>query len=276
MIWTSHPYQWPILGWPSDIPAISKAEADSFFETFYSPQNITLVLVGDFDSESSLELLRNYFGRIPRGNSPPPDLVTREVPQLAERRMNAEAEANPQVDIVWHTVPFGHKDSYALNLLSQILATRTGRLYKGLVLGSEVATDVNAQPGTRKWAGTFNISAEVREPHTPGDVERAVYAELDRLKTEPVPDRELQKVKNNFAAYEYRRLTSNMNILMQLLFYDGLGDWREINDAGPRHQAVTAEDLQRVVRKYFTVENRNVATYTRKPDTPAEPEGPRS
>lgn len=276
MIWTSHPYHWPVVGWPSDIPAISKQEADVFFETFYSPQNISLVLVGDFKSDSAMDLIRNYFDRIPRGKTAVPDLVTREMPQLAEKRMNAVAESNPQVDIVWHTVPFGHTDSYALNLLSEILSTRTGRLYKGLVLGAEVATDVNARPGARKWAGTFEISAEVREPHAPRVVEDAIYTELERLKTEDVPPEELQKVKNNFAAYEYRRLVSNMNILMQLIFYDGLGDWQEINDAGPRHQAVTADDLRRVATKYFTVENRNVATYTRKRSETLDASDPQS
>jgi len=264
MVWTSHPYQWPVVGWPSDIPAISKAEADEFFETFYAPQNITLILVGDFESPDALALIQRYFGRIPRGKTPPPDVITREVPQRAEQRMNAEADANPQVEIVWKTVPFGHKDSYALDLLAQILSTRTGRLYKGLVLGSEVATQADAAPGARKWAGTFSISAEVREPRTPAEVEQAIYAEIDQLKQEDVPPDELQKVKNNFAAYEYRRLTSNMSILMQLMFYDGLGDWREINAAGDKHQAVSAEDIRRVANRYFTAENRNVATYTRK------------
>ncbi len=264
MIWTSHPYQWPVGGWPSDIAAISKAEADTFFATYYAPQNITLVLVGDFEADAAMRMIQRYFGRIPRGPRAAPDLVTSEMPQLAERRMNAQAETNPRLSIAWHTVPFGHKDSYALNILSQILATRTGRLYKGLVLGPEVATEVEAAPDSRKWAGTFVISAEVREPHTPHEVEQAINAELERLKREPVPPDELQKVKNNFAAYEYRRLTSNMSILIQLIFYDGLGDWREINTAGAKHQAVTAEQIQAVAARYFTAENRNVATYTRK------------
>jgi len=273
MVWTSHPYQWPVVGWPSDIPAISKEEADFFFATYYSPQNITLLLVGDFESEPALELIGRYFGRIPRGATPPPDVVTLEVKQPAEKRMNAEAEANPQVDIVWHTVPFGHKDSYALDILAQILSTRTGRLYKGLVMGSEVATEAEAGTDNRKWAGIFSISAEAREPHTPEEVEQAIYTELNKLKTELVPDDELQKVKNNFAAYEYRRLTSNMSILIQLIFNEGLGDWREINAAGPKSQAVTAEDVRRVANTYLTTENRNVAVYTRKPaSTPTEPE----
>jgi predicted Zn-dependent peptidase len=110
----------------------------------------------------------------------------------------------------------------------------------------------------------FGISGEVREGHMPEEVELAIYREMDRLRTEEVPGEELQKVKNNFAAYEYRRLASNMSILMQLIFNDGLGDWREINEAGPKHQEVTAADVKRVANTYFTKENRNVAIYTRK------------
>jgi predicted Zn-dependent peptidase len=264
LVWESHPYGWPTVGWPSDIPAISKAQADEFYGVYYAPQNITLILVGDFDSGAATKLAEKYFGRIARGRSEPPDVVTLEVKQPAEKRMYAEAEANPQVDIVWHTAPFGHPDTYALNILAQVLSTRTGRLYKGLVLGSQVATEASASPNHRKWAGIFDISGEARDGHTPEDVEHGIHAELEKLKNTDVPAEELQKVKNNFAAYEFRRLTSNMSILMQLIFNDGLGDWREINEAGRKHQAVTAADVRRVTKKYFTKENRNVAIYTRK------------
>jgi predicted Zn-dependent peptidase len=265
MIWSSHPYLWPVIGWPSDIPAISKKQADEFYGIYYAPQNITILLVGDFKADEALPLVEKYFGRIPRGKADAPDVVTLEVDQIAEKRMYAEAEANPEVEVHWHTVPWGHRDSYALNILAQLLSTRTGRLYKGLVLGKEVATEVQAAPDQRKWAGTFGIEGEARDPHTPAEVEQAIYAELDKLKNEDVPDQELQKVKNNFAAAEYRRLTSNMSILMQLIQADGHGDWREINEAGRKHQAVTAADVRRVVNKYFTRENRDVAIYTRKP-----------
>jgi predicted Zn-dependent peptidase len=187
------------------------------------------------------------------------------VDQLAEKRLYGEAEANPQVEVHWHSVPFAHRDSYALNILAQLLSTRTGRFYKGLVLGSQVATEVQAAAQHRKWAGTFGVSGEAREGHTPEEVEQAIYAEIEKLKQTEVPSQELQKVKNNFAANEFRRLTGNMSILMQLLYSDGMGDWREINEAGRKHQAVTAADIQRVVNKYFKKENRNVAIYTRKP-----------
>jgi predicted Zn-dependent peptidase len=95
-------------------------------------------------------------------------------------------------------------------------------------------------------------------------VEQGIYIELEKLKHEPVPPEELQKVKNNFAAGEYRRLAGNMPIMQQILRADGSGNWREINEAGPKLQAVTADDIQRVANKYLTKENRLVEIYTRK------------
>jgi len=251
LVWESHPYGWPTVGWPSDIPAITKAQADEFYALYYAPQNITLILVGDFQADAATQLAEKYFSRIPRGQAEPPDVVTLEVKQVAEKRMYAEAETNPQADIVWHTVPFGHRDSYALNILAQILSTQTGRFYKGLVLGSQVATEASAVPLHRKWAGLFNASGEAKDGHAPEAVEQGIYAEIEKLKQAEVPPEELQKVKNNFAANEYRRLTSSMSILMQLIRNDGLGDWREINEAGRKHQLVTAADIQRVAQRYL-------------------------
>jgi predicted Zn-dependent peptidase len=273
MFWESSPYSWPVVGWPSDIPAISKAEADDFYSLYYAPQNVTLLLVGDFKPADVETLAKKYFERIPRGTRNPPDVVTMEIKQVAEKRMNAEAETNPQVDIVWHTVPFGHRDSYPLEILGQILSTRTGRLYKKLVLSSAVATDVYASQTSQKWAGYFNAGGEVHEGRKPEEVEQQIYENLDQLKQQEVPPEELQKVKNNFAAGEYRRLTSNFPILMQLIQNDGYGDWREINEGGPKIQGVTAADVKRVANSYFSKENRTVAIYTRKPGTVA-PEKP--
>jgi predicted Zn-dependent peptidase len=266
MFWQSCSYSWPVIGWPSDLPGITKAQADEFYATYYSPQNITLVLVGDFEPDKAEALVRRYFERIPRGKMDPPPVVTLEITQEAEKRMYAEADANPQVDILWHTVAFQHKDSYALDILAQLLSTRTGRLYKGLVLGGAVATEVYADQSSRKRAGYFNCGGEAREGKTPREVEEAIYAEIEKIKSGELPPEELQKVKNNFAASEYRRLSSNFPILVQLLIYDGMGDWREMNEAGKKIQAVTADDVGRVASTYLRKENRAVATYTRKSD----------
>jgi len=274
LFWESHPYSWPIIGWPSDIPAISKKQADAFYATYYMPQNLTLVLVGDFKTKPALAMAEKYFGRLKKGEGLPPDVVTLEQPQKAEKRFYAEAETNPNVDIYWHTPAFGHKDTYPLSVLSQVLSTRTGRLHKELVLGKKLATDTWAWQGARKYAGEFNMGAEITEGNTPEMAEQEIYRLIEQVKTEPVPATELQKVKNNFAAAEYRRLSSNHPILMQIMRSEGLGNWREINEAGPKIQAVTPADLQRVAKKYFTKENRAVAIYTRKPGTGGEDEDP--
>ena len=120
-----------------------------------------------------------------------------------------------------------------------------------------------------KWEGYFNVGGEAKEGRKPEEVEQGIYENIEKLKQEAVPPEELQKVKNNFAAGEYRRLSSNYPILMHLIRNDGSGDWREINEAGQKIQAVTAADVQRVADKYLTRENRTVAVYTRKPGTAA-------
>ena len=264
MFWESIPYSWGPIGWPSDIAAISKKQADEFFSTFYAPQNITVVLVGDFVPEQAEAMVKKYFERIPRGPNPIPDVITQEVKQRGEKRMYGEADANPQVDIMWHTVPFENKDGYALDILSQILSTRTGRLYKNLVLGSGVASDASAGQGSQKWAGYFEASGEASDGRKPEEVEQGIYAAIDKLKTEEVPADELQKVKNNFSADQFRRLTSNMAIMTELLINDGAGDWHELNNYTRKVLAVTPADIKRVANEYLTKENRAVATYTRK------------
>jgi predicted Zn-dependent peptidase len=274
MFWEAHPYTWPVIGWPSDIPSISKADADRFYATYYAPRNITLMLVGDLNAVTAMPLIEKYFNRIPAGDQPVPDVVTREPKQNAEKRLNAEAEANPQVDILYHTVPFGHRDSYPLQVIEQLLENRTGRFYKGLVLGREVATSTHAAAEHRRWAGLFNVGGEARDGKSPAEVEAAIYEELERLQNEEIPAEELQKVKNTLAAAEYRKMTTNIQRLNQLLFNDGFGDWREINTAGARIQAVTAGDVKKAAQTYFTKENRTVASYTRKPSAAGAPSDP--
>jgi predicted Zn-dependent peptidase len=192
----------------------------------------------------------------------------------AEMRMNGEADTNPRVEANWHAVPFGHKDSYALQVLAQLLNGRTGRLYKALVASENpVATSAQASASARKYAGEFGVEAQVKEGRAPEEAERAIYAELDRLKKDLVPAEELQKVKNNSAAQAFRSMQTNMGILYNIMGNDGRGDWREFREGPKKIQAVTAEDVRRVAETYLTKENRGVATYTRKGGVPARRPG---
>ncbi len=271
IFWASTPYAHPVVGWASDVESISRDQADRFFATYYAPNNLTAALVGNFDTDQALALATRYFGRIPRGTAPPPPVVTEPTQQLAPRRMVAEAETNPSVHLRWHGVPFVHVDAAALDVATDLLAGRTGRLYRALVEDQKVATgEPYAVQQPLRLAGLVEVGAEVADGHTHQQVEQALLAQVERLKTEPVPARELQKVKNRSLADSYRRLQSDFGLMLQLLFYDALGDWQFLNEAYQRTQAVTAEDVQRVATTYLTAPGLNALWYERKPGTAPE------
>jgi len=264
LFWEAAPYKWPVVGWATDLLAITKEQADAYFSIYYAPNNVTGVLVGDFRTAEVRPLIERYFGRIPRGRVKPPEVVTLEPRQLGEKRYDAEAETSPTVRVWWHSVPFVHKDRTVADLLSDILSARTGRLYKGLVQGRAVANEVEASVSLKKYAGIFEVEAVVKDDKDPAAVEAGIYEELDRLAREPVPEAELQKVKNQAKANAYRRLSSPFFIALQLLYYDGLGDWRYINSYSEEVDRVTAADIQRVARATFAKENRTVGVFLRK------------
>jgi predicted Zn-dependent peptidase len=262
-----------VVGWPSDVESITRAQAERFFETYYAPNNITAALVGDFDSEEALALAEKYMGRIPRGENPPPPVVTEEIEQLAERRMKAEADTKPSVQVRWHTVPFGHVDFYALDVMDSILNGRTGRLYKSLVEENQLATgEPYSSFNSLKYGGYVEIGAELADGIEHQQVEGALLAEIERLKKEPVDQRELQKVKNQSLANSYRRLQSNFFLLLQLMLYDVWEDWTFLNESPARTEAVTADDIQRVANTYFTDTGKNVLWYFRKAGSEEDPE----
>ena len=270
--WDSSPYLWDVIGWPSDLANITKAQADEYYATYYAPQNLTAFLVGDFDPKAAVALAEKYLGSIPAGTRPVPEVITQEIPSLAEKRFYAEAETNPSTEIRWHTVAFEHKDGPALEVLAELLNGPTGRLQRNLVLGGGLATSARAEQDGRKYEGLFTISAECKEGHTPEELEKAIYGELDRLQKEPVSAEELQKVKNRYLASAYRQVSSSFALLFRYALAEGRGTWRDADLIDQQVQAVSAADVQRAVGRYFLKENRLVAIWTRKGG--AEPEDP--
>jgi predicted Zn-dependent peptidase len=273
MFWGSIPYHHPVIGWPSDVESIDRAQAEHFFNTFYAPNNITAALVGDFDTDEAVALAKKYFGRIPRGENDPPEIITEEIEQIQERRMTATADTNPSVQIRWHAVSFVHGDSYPLDVLTEILSGRTGRFYKALVEEKGLATgEPYAYLSAQRFGGSTEVGAELVEGVSHEAVEAALLAEIELLKKEPVSERELAKVKNQNLADSFRRLQSNFYLLLQLLFYDVLGDWQYLNTSPTEIQAVTAEDVMRVANTYFPDEGTNILWYHRKAGSDEDPE----
>ena len=272
MFWTSSPYSWPVVGWPSDLDGITRQEAMDYFALNYAPNNITACLVGDFDPEQAKILADRYFGRLKRNPRDQPPVRTREVEQMAEKRMVAFAETNPEVQIRYHSVADGHMDEPALVVLGSLLSGRTGRLYKSLVLDQKIANSVAAGQNGMKWAGYFLLSGVSKPGSAPEDVEQALYKEIEKLQKEPVGERELQKIKNQFAASNFRRLNSRFLLMLQILLADSNRGWQSFNEDPRKIAAVTAEDIQRVANQYFKPEKRAVAVfYTRKSEVPEDP-----
>ena len=274
MFWQSSPYGWPVVGWPSDLEGITREEALDYFAVNYAPNNLTACLVGDIDPARATELAKKYFGRLPRGPRPPEPVRTSEMPQLAEKRMVAYAETNPEVRVRYHTVAEGHPDDFVLDILGSVLSGRTGRLYKSLVLQQGVANNASAFGDSRKYEGYFQISGVAKPGKTPEEVEQALYKEIEKIQKELVDARELQKVKNQYAAGVFRGIQSNFGLMVQLLLRDNTRSWETINTDPARHQAVTPEDIRRVANTYFKPENRTIAVYYTKKKTGDEKEDP--
>jgi predicted Zn-dependent peptidase len=188
----------------------------------------------------------------------------------AEKRMVAECDCQPQVEIRYHSVPFRHRDSYALEVLAGLLNGRSGRLYKSLVLERGLAADAAASQDSRKYAGAFSLYAEAKGGASPENLERALLEEIRRIVEEPIPERELQKVKNQIAASAYQKLSGGFFLLIQLLLYDGLGEWEYLNDWAETTLAVGGADVKRVAERYLDPDERTVGLYYREPEG-AEP-----
>lgn len=265
----AHQYGVPTIGWESDILSLTPEDTEAFFKTYYGPGAATIAIVGDINPKEVIALIESTFGRIPASPSPP-SIVTVEPPQRGERRVEVEFDAEPSVVIGYHKPGLNHPDDYVFDVIDAILTDGlTSRLHKKLVQEKRLAASVNSDtnyPGVRA-PNLFVLSATPLAPHTAGEVETAIYEELNRLKTEPVSVKELEKVLNNLDADMVRSLRSNGGLASQLALYQTVaGDWRYALKARDKIAAVTPADIQRVATQYITKVNRTVATLVKKPN----------
>ncbi len=263
----AHQYGIPTIGWESDILSLTPADTEAFFKAHYGPDNATIAIVGDINPKEVMALIEQTFGKIPAA-PPQPSMVTVEPPQRGERRVEVEFDAEPSLAIGFHKPALGHPDDYVFDVIDAVLTDGlTSRLYANLVREKRIAASVNSDanyPGVRS-PNLFVLNATPLAPHTTAEIEAAIYAELDRLKTEPVSARELEKVLNNLDADLVRALRSNGGLASQLALYQTVAeDWRYALKARDKIAAVTTADIQRVAVEYFTKSNRTVATLVKK------------
>jgi predicted Zn-dependent peptidase len=257
----AHPYGEPIVGHMSDLETLTRAEAQMFFEKYYLPSNLTVAIVGDVDPQQIKELAERYFSRIP--SSPKPDPVeTVEPPQIGQRRVIVQDPAQPFVLIGYHKPNINHSDNAVFDAITEIAGVgRTSRLYKSLVKEKKVAVAASGFPGMPgdKYPSLFLFYAVPAREHTNQECEEAIYAEIDKLKNEQVLPEELAKAKTRSRASLIRQLDSNSGLASQLTFYNVItGDWRNLFKQLDDIDKVTADDIQRVAKQYFTTKNQTV------------------
>lgn len=257
----AHPYGEPIVGHMSDLQTLTRAEAEMFFKKHYLPSNLTVAIVGDVNPQQIKELAEIYFNRIP--SSPKPDPVeTVEPPQLGQRRVIVQDPAQPFVLIGYHKPNINHPDNAVFDAITEIAGIgRTSRLYKSLVKEKKVAVAASGFPGMpgNKYPALFLFYAVPARDHTNQECEEAIYAEIEKLKNEPVLPEELAKAKTRSRASLIRQLDSNSGLASQLTFYDVItGDWRNLFKQLDDIDKVTADDIQRVAKQYFTTKNQSV------------------
>ena len=261
LIYDNFAYKHTVIGSMEDLNAATVEDVAAFFKMYYAPNNATLVLVGDFKTPEALAKIRSSFESIPRQPDPPSVDMT-EPTQKAERRATVEdvLARNARVDIAYKAVPGNTPDFYALQVLSAVLQSgQSSRLYQKLVKEKEMLTNVGGTMAERRGVGALYTEATLRPNVKTEDVEAAIYAEIDRLKKEPIADWELQKAKNttrrNFVGGLQSSLVRAITLGQYATYYN---DPSLINTRLDKVAAVTKEDVQRVANKYLLDTNRTV------------------
>ena len=270
--YTTHPYRRPGIGSIENLDAATLEDVRAFHKTFYRPDNATLVVVGDFEQKQLDTWIDKYFGRVPKPGTPLPRVTTKEPARTAEKRFN-ETGPNvplPAVAITYLAPPVVSYDAYAIRVAESILsAGESSRLYQSLVYKQQVAQAAWVTADLREDDGLIYFASILASGKKPEEAERALLAELKLMQDTPVSKAELDKAVNQLVTNQLRERETNNGkadaigraaVLM--------GDASRVNSDISKLQAVTAADVQRVMKKYFNDTNRVVITYTAEPAKP--------
>ena len=262
MAFTAHSYQWPVIGWMSDIEHWTMDDLQHHFEMGYSPSNATMVVTGDVTPEEIFALAQKYLEPIP-SRAPPTPVTTVEPEQTGERRLVVRKFAQlPILMIGYHVPQTNSKDYYALEILRMVLSWgESSRLYQRLVDKDQTALDVQAEVYPALDPTLLVITAQPKQDADPQRVEKAVYEEIERIRTSGVTDQELEKAKNiQLVRFYHQVQTINARANAIGTYEVFFGDYHKLFEAAKSYAAVTKEEVQRAALTYFGKKNRTVAT----------------
>jgi len=258
---TTHPYKHPTIGSMVDLESASIADVREFHETYYVPENATVVIVGDFDAAQTLSMVNQYFARVPKAKRPVPRDLPKEPPQTTERRaVIEEAWPLPAVVVAYHITYDGHPDAYPLHIAAKIMSDgQSARIPRELVYNKRIALTAFGSGNIIEDPNLFYAVAIVQPGQTPEAAERALIAEFEKMAQQPVADSELQRAKNQFARDYIVSRESNEDKARHLSHAAVIhNDITTADGEFDIFMNVTRADVQRVAKTYFTPTNRVV------------------
>lgn len=275
-IYHVHPYGRPVVGWMNDLENMTAGDAREWYKTWYAPNNATLVVVGDVNAQDVLKLAKQYFGPL-KSQALPSRKPQVEPEQKGERRVVVKAQAKiPYVLMGFHVPSLQDADKdvepYALEILAGVLnGNASARLNQNLVRQSQIAVDVDAAYDMvqRGRQSIFVLDATPSEGKSVAELEAAILNEIEKIKTGGVTEEELQRVKAQVIAADVYQRDSMFYQAMQIGNLETAGfSWRILKGYPAKLQAVTAEQVQAVAKKYFNKDNLTVATLDPQPIDP--------
>ncbi|BAY29960.1 peptidase M16 domain-containing protein [Nostoc carneum NIES-2107] len=256
-----HPYRRPVIGYDQDIRNLTPEDVQKFYNTYYVPSNLAIAVVGDVNPAEVKRLAQIYFGRFPAKPKAVEQIPT-EPAQKQTREVTVQLPSQPWYLEGYHRPAITHPDNAVYEIIASLLSNgRTSRLYKSLVEQQRVALTAQGFSGFPgdKYPNLMLFYALTAPGHTVDDLAAALRTEIEKLKTEPVTDAELQRVKTKARADLLRTLDSNMGMAQQLLEYEvKTGSWRNLFKQLDQIAAVKTADIQRVAKASFTAENRTI------------------
>jgi zinc protease len=258
--YTVHPYRRPVIGWMDDIQNLSRQDLVDHYKLYYAPNNAFIVVAGDFSTDEILPKIKAAFEKIPRGPEPP-KVRAEEPAQRGERRVFLKKEAElPFVMMFYHAPNLKSPDNFALDLLTVVLAGgRSSPLYHDLVYQKRLARSVDANYSSVSMdPGGFSITAQLMPGKEPPEVEREIDILVDKIKSELISERDLQKAKNQIESSFIFAQDSIFGQAMKIGYYEATGDWRQMDHYIEGIRRVTREDIQRVAKEYLDRDRRTV------------------
>ena len=260
-----HPYHHPIIGWLDDVENVPLERMKQFYDTFYWPNNATLMITGDFDTIECLTIISETYGKIPRSQHEIPQVYTAEPPQSGERRFKIVKPSTKPASVMigFHVPEAMHEDSYALSALGRVLGgsrQRASRLYKALI-ETRLAVSCGAGSSDMLDPGLFIMNATCAPGVKPGVVEATLLKVMASMATDLVTDEELNRVKQANRKGTALGSDNQMALLGQLCHAEVVGTWKEYIDYDNKFDAVTPQMVRDVAARYFSENNRTVGTF---------------